>query len=233
MYCGIYAPWDHVPKFLRYAEVMNPLVPVMYFFDANDVEGHEEKLKTWRHFVVTDAYFNDARFGPGSLIFDYEQNVRLVEALYLLSLDRDDAPNKVNQITEEQLATERAEWVWFPVELTEKELLDPYVPIKAAFEELQLQQFRDHLSEWLNAALSIDAVDEYMSAGEIIMVYDHLKKMYSAAWLIFQRDTERTQYKDKTRRARESSDCPDGKQGELEEEETDNIDGETNDSISL
>lgn len=217
MYCGVYAPWDHVPKFLRYSEVINPLVPVQYFFDANDIEGHEKNLKRWRYHVVNDGYFNDERFGPGHLIYDYELNIRLVEALSLLLLDHDDS-TYAKKVPEEQLTVEKEEWIWFPTELSRKELLDPYVAIKAAFEDFNLQQFRDHLAEWLSTALSVNAVDEYISAGEIIMVYDHLKKMYSAAWLIFQRDTERTQYNDRTKKAQAEKNSAGSQQNDLDKD---------------
>ncbi|NVM64195.1 hypothetical protein FHW88_002523 [Mucilaginibacter sp. SG538B] len=195
MYCGVYAPWDHAPKFLRFSEVMDPMIPVKYFFDADDVEGHQETLKTWRHHVVNDGFYSDKRFGPGVLFHDYELNIRLIEGLYLLFLEHQEFSYEKKKVDVEQLSAEKEEWLWFPAELSEKELLNPYVILEAAFDEVKPQEFRDHLVEWLAAALSTHAIDESMSPGEIITVYEHLKKMYSAAWLIFQRDTEHAFFK--------------------------------------
>ncbi|PWK79712.1 HEPN domain-containing protein [Mucilaginibacter oryzae] len=193
MYCGVYAPWDHAPKFLRFSEVMDPMNPVRYFFDAHDVEGHQQALKNWRHYVVNDEYYNNERFGPSVLYHDYELNVRLIESLYLLFLEDQEHSYHRKKVSHEQLNTEKQEWDWYPVELTEEELRNPFTILKAAFEEVKLQEFRDHLSEWLAAVLSTHAIDETMSPGEIITVYEHLKKMYSAAWLIFQRSIEKSQ----------------------------------------
>jgi hypothetical protein len=188
MYCGVYAPWDHYPKFLRQSEVRNPFIPLKGFFDANDVEGHFEKLKKWRHYVVNFEHYNDERFGPGNLLYDYELNIRLLECLYILFLDYQEHQYILAKIREEQLASEKEKWGWYPNDLTTEELLNPYLVIKAAFDEIQPEQFRDHLWEWINAALSSNAIDETTTPGEIITVYEHIKKMYSAAWLIFQRE---------------------------------------------
>jgi hypothetical protein len=80
-----------------------------------------------------------------------------------------------------QLAFERESWRWFLDNLSGGELLDPYPLINAIFEDVKPQEFRDHLSEWLHAALSTDAIDEGMTTSEIITIYEHLLKLYSAA----------------------------------------------------
>ncbi|WP_114937798.1 hypothetical protein [Mucilaginibacter endophyticus] len=191
MYCGVYAPWDHAPKFLRLSEVKNPMLPVKYFFDAHDVEGHEGILKHWRDHVVNDGFYNHQRFGPGVIYHDYELNVRLIEALHLLMLEHESTSYLKKSVTAEQLDTEKEKWVWFPSGLSEQELYNPYIIIKAAFKEIEPQEFRDHLSEWLVAALSVQAIDESVTPGEIITVFEHLKKLYSAAWIIRQREHDK------------------------------------------
>ncbi|MGF7075082.1 hypothetical protein [Mucilaginibacter sp. 3215] len=206
MYCGVYAPWDHAPKFLRFSEVKDPMIPIKYFFDTDDVEGHQETLKAWRHHVVNDGFYSDKRFGPGVLVHDYELNVRLIEGLYLLFLEHQEFSYNKKKVDVEQLSAEKNDWLWFPLELSEKELLDPYTILEAAFDEVKPQEFRDHLAEWLAAALSTNAVDESMSPGEIITIYEHLKKMYSAAWLIFQRETEHTFFKFKATKGKSLED---------------------------
>jgi hypothetical protein len=198
MYCGVYAPWDHYPKFLRQSEVRNPMRSLKGFFDANDVEGHFTKLKKWRHYVVNDEHYDDERFGPGYLLCYYELNIRLLECLYILLLDYNENSYNYQKVDGEQLNSEKEEWVWYPRDLTEKELLNPYLVIKSVFDEIQPEQFRDHLWEWINAALSSNAIDETTTPGEIITVYEHIKKMYSAAWLIVQRDNEKPFLKEKT-----------------------------------
>jgi hypothetical protein len=49
------------------------------------------------------------------------------------------------------------------------------------------------LKEWLHAALYKQEIDESMRPAEVAKVFDSMKKLYSAAWLILQRhgnDTE-------------------------------------------
>ncbi len=187
MYCGVYAPWDHAPKFLRQSEVRDPFIILKGFFDGNDVDGHTAKLKSWRHYVVNEEYYNDERFGPGNLIYDYEQNVKFLEAVFLLLLDDQEPSFDKIKITPDHLAIEKNTWSWYPVDFIEKELLNPYLVFKVAFDEIPPQAFRDYLWEWFEAALCSSPLDETTSAAEIITVYEQLKKMYAAAWLIFQR----------------------------------------------
>ncbi len=217
MYHGVYAPWEHYPKFLRQSEVRNPLIPLKGFFDANTVEGHIEKLKRWRFFVVGVEHYDDVRFGPGNLLYDYELNIRLLESLYLLLLDYQEHSYSYTKITEADLAGEKERWVWYPSDLTEKELLNPHLIIKAGFDEVQPQEFRDHLWEWINAALSSNPIDESMTPGEFITVYEHLVKLYSAAWLIFRRETEGSHLK----RAPESANTIGSVTGDQREANTD------------
>ncbi|NVM65066.1 HEPN domain-containing protein [Mucilaginibacter sp. SG538B] len=188
MYYGVHAPWDHSPKFLRFLEIKNPIILVKHFFDARTVEAHEQRLTNWRDHVVNDGYYNDQRFGPGALYHDYELNIRLIESLYLLLLEHEHTAYRKKEVTIEDIIEEKVQWSWYPTALTEKELLNPYLVVTNAFADIKPQEFRDHFVEWLVAALSAQAINEELTASEIFTVYDHLKKLYSAAWVIRQRE---------------------------------------------
>lgn len=69
--------------------------------------------------------------------------------------------------------------------------MNPYIAVKRVFKEIKPQQFRDYLNEWIHFALSTHAVEDSMSMNEIILVYKSVKKLYSAAWIIRQRESDK------------------------------------------
>jgi len=188
MYTGKYAPWDEYPKILRHYEVQEPLNVLKDFFSADWPKDHKKRLKRWRQYVISETYFNDKRFGPGTLLYQHELNIRLLEATYLLLLN-DYPVLKKYLVTAEQITQERATWYHYPKNLSDKELLNPFNVIKKIFKDLSLPQYREHLNEWLYDALSRKTTAEGIDAADILLVYDNMLKLYSAAWLILQRST--------------------------------------------
>lgn len=190
MYCGKYAPWEHYPKNLRFSEVQYPLTVVNQFFDLDWPKGHFEDLKTWRYYVINYESFKHERFGPGKLFDTYEATLKLLEALHLLYLDNEDDDRSV-ATSDKQVNEEKQLWYWFPEKLSPEELMNPYIAVKRVFKEIKPQQFRDYLNEWIHFALSTHAVEDSMSMNEIMLVYKSVKKLYSAAWIIRQRESDK------------------------------------------
>jgi hypothetical protein len=190
MYCIKYAPLEHYPKNLRFSEVQYPLKVVNHFFELAWPKGHYEALKTWRYYVVNYESFQHKIFGPGKVFETYEATLKLLEALHLLYFD-DQGEDRSIATSEKQLSEERQLWYWYPENLLPEELINPYLAIKRAFEEIEPQQFRDYLREWIRFALSANAVGENMSTNEILQVYESVKKLYSAAWMIRQRESNK------------------------------------------
>jgi len=190
MYYGVYAPWEHYPKNLRHYEIQNPLSVIEEFFSCAWPKSHRRDLKEWRDFVINEKFFTGKKHGPCSVLFIHEINLKLLEALYLLWLDYEE--NKYSRSTppEAQLEEEKEKWIYFPNNLSDKELLNPYKVVKKIFKEISPQQFRDYLNDWLHWALSNSAIDETVVPGEVIMVYENMLKLYSAAWLIHQRQVK-------------------------------------------
>ena len=89
MYLTQYAPWEHYPKTLILKEFMDPLSVVDDFFSCDSLEGHAERLKEWRYYAVNDKVYKDkdVRRSPGGLLFEYDMNLKLLEAVYLLYLN--------------------------------------------------------------------------------------------------------------------------------------------------
>jgi len=188
MFFGKYAPWENYPKKLRHFEVVNPLVVITDFFSANLLGGHYKKLKNWRRYILKDKVYKDKRHGPGSLLFFYDMNVRLLEAAYLLYYNDRIAKNGKVIVSVAELEVERKLWEDFPENLSHKEMYDPYQAVKKVFRKISLQQYRDYLHEWLYAALYMKGSNDELEAEEIKFVYKNMRKLYSAAWLIYQRE---------------------------------------------
>ncbi|GAC1314707.1 MAG: hypothetical protein NVSMB24_39630 [Mucilaginibacter sp.] len=195
MHTGHYAPWEHYPKTLRQYEIESPLSVVADFFSTDSVKGHSKTLKEWRHYVVSDGYYDDGRHGPASLLFNYDLNLKILEAMYLLLLDHKNFSYRQEKLTEAHMVEEKEHWAYFPKNLSLKEQLDPFKAVKKVFKKIKPQHYRDYLHEWSHAALYNKAENESLYASEIISVYENLLKLYSAAWLIYQRNSGKTAYK--------------------------------------
>ena len=189
MYWDIYAPWEHYPKTLHHEEMMNPMLVIADFFSSDSVKGHKRHLKTWRYYVINNESYPGGRHGPGNLLFDYDLNLKLLEAVYLLYCHYRNYAYRQPIITEEQLSHEKETWSYFPNKLSAKEIQNPYQGIRKVFKKISPQQYRDYLHEWLHSALYIKADVEGLTAGNVLLVYDNLVKLYSLAWLIYQRET--------------------------------------------
>lgn len=90
-------------------------------------------------------------------------------------------------VTVDELKLEREQWEEFPDNLSHKEMHNPYAAVKKIFKKMPLQEYRDHLHEWLYAALYIKGGDEELETDEVKLVYKNMLKLYSAVWLIYKR----------------------------------------------
>jgi HEPN domain-containing protein len=187
MYTGYHTPWDHYPKYLPYKEFINPINFLSEFFNAHSLKGHRRDLTEWRHYAVSDECFHEKKFGPGQLLYTHELNVKLLEAMYVMLINYECSYPKPPSPTELQLAQEKKTLRPFPKDLSPKELLNPLKVAKKIFKDLSLPQYREHLYEWLNEALIIKHIAESMDAADVILVYENMLKLYSAAWLILHR----------------------------------------------
>ncbi|HEY2582284.1 MAG TPA: HEPN domain-containing protein [Mucilaginibacter sp.] len=188
MYNGTYAPWEHYPKTLRHYEVENPISVIAEFFSTDSVNGHSRQLKVWRRYVVNNESYNDKDHGPGTLLFIYDMNLKILKAMFLLLCNYKNFSYRRETIGEGQLELEKQQWEYFPENLSKEEQLDPYKAVKKVFKKIKPQQYRDYLHEWVHAALYNTADNENLYAGEVITVYENLLKLYAAAWLIHQRE---------------------------------------------
>lgn len=160
------------------------------FFQSDWPQGHRKDLLEWRTAVVNEAPYEDKQFGPGTLIFIYEQNNMLMEALHLLLLEWKDSWLQMKDATQAQMEKERKAWHYFPKELSKEGLVSPFKELDACFKQLKPQHYRDNLNAWLHTAMANHEADETLPAGDIIRVYDNMLKFYDIGWLIYKRYIE-------------------------------------------
>jgi len=186
MYEGTFAPWEHYPKFLYFDEVQNPLSVLDDFFNSDWLEEHQKDLKRWRDAVIADDYFKDEKFGPATLLFNYNLTVRLLEAMYLLWVKYEHDWRNPKSLTDEELLEQMEEWD-NPDNLSDAELRNPYLVIERVFKTYSVPQYRSIFEEWLYNALSIKTCEEEIRVNELVPVYENMLLLYSAAWLIHKR----------------------------------------------
>lgn len=151
--------WDFYPLNLRPEQVNNPLSVVTTFFDNDSLPGHLERLQTWRKCIIEDQYFEGDKGSPSELLHFYKLNICLLEAAYLLK-DKS--------------------YSFF------KQVANPYLDFKQAFEYYDLLTYRAILYQWLEFGLSASAANEFIDTKDLIRVYENLQKLYNAAWKIHQ-----------------------------------------------
>jgi len=189
MYDGSNVLWDEYPKTLSFQQIQNPISVNREFFSGTWPEENLKNIKEWRYYVVNFKQYKN-KHGASVLLFTSEEIISLLKACYLLSLVYSDRTIRhKRQLTDKEVETAKIEWPNFPKNLSGEEVKNPYKVLEKAFKEIGLATFRDYLKYWLHAALSKKAIDETMTAGEIILVYDSLRKISSAAFIIFQTET--------------------------------------------
>src|ERR1700754_2032998 len=186
MRLGYHAPWEYYPKNLYFEEVQNPYVVLNEFFGSWP-DSHKRELKQWKKVAVGNTYFKGKPHGPAELLFTWEQVIRLIEACYLLWITRKISNlQKEDLITRELLEKAKEKWIYFPDDLSEQELLNPYLVLKEIYKYMSVQKYRDHLKDWLYAALYNHPLDDERILSEMKRVYHNLCRLYSAAWMIQQ-----------------------------------------------
>lgn len=164
-----------------------PLNILADFFADDWLPGHLAQLKTWRDHILKNDYFRGDKNSPAELLYFHKLNVALLEALYLLYGSKDNST--LMDITDLEL--ERSTWRDYPQNLTDEELLNPYPTIQICFNTYSLLGYKSHLYEWLEFGLSSSSADEFIETRDLVTIYENLQKLYSAAWLIYQRNSRR------------------------------------------
>jgi len=186
----IFNQWAHLPINLAAEQIANPLNVLDDFFSSSWLPEHIEELYKWRNSILETNFFVDAKGSPVSLLTAYKNNLKLIEASYLIVAAYRNGYDRYRlSIAEnaEQLADEKQKWSHFPTLLNEVGLMNPLAVIEGFFNVFNLQEYREQLEEWLENGLSNQSADKWMESSKIISVYENLQKLYCAAWLIYQR----------------------------------------------
>ena len=183
------------PVHLKLFEVNNPLLVLKDFFTYDWLPGHLERLKAWRTYILADDYYKGTKNSPAELLYFYKLNIRLVEAMHVYK-QKGLPPEALSTVP--RLEQEKNTWRDFPANLSQIEMLNPMLVIQDFFLKCDLLQYNSILYEWLEYGLSAKASNEFIETGDLITVYEHLQKLYSAAWLILQRLSEKPYFKAET-----------------------------------
>ena len=186
----IFNQWDHLPINLAAEQIANPLIAIDDFFSAAWLPEHIEELYKWRKSILESNFFVDAKGSPVSLLTAYKNNLKLIEAAYLINAAYKNGYYSYSVAiskSAEQLTDEKQKWSHFPTLLNEVELMNPLAVIEDLFNAFSLPEYREQLDEWLENGLSNQSADKWMESSKIISVYENLQELYGAAWLIYQR----------------------------------------------
>ncbi|MBD1384602.1 HEPN domain-containing protein [Mucilaginibacter rigui] len=188
------------PRYLDQDEVNDPLKVISDFFSADWLPGHLESLLEWRKYVIEEIYYTDEhKKSPAGLLFTHQLNARLVEAVYLISRTRRalKLADAIHINFDVQLKQEEQEWLHYPIYLSSVERINPYLAISNFFKVYTVAQYLDLLYEWLETGLSNYSANEFLDTSDVIYFYENMQKLYEAAWIIRQRETEPTLKKSK------------------------------------
>ena len=153
-----YNQWDFCPVSLSAEEAADPFKVIDDFFSSDSLEGNLEMLKDWRDFVLRDDYYRDKKGSPTGLYFFYKQNLKLIDAMYLVMQALSQAKGREHGEHLIQLTNMLAH-------LPEAETLEIYTTLTSSFSDYNLPQYRQQLDEWLEHGLSANAAGEFITSG--------------------------------------------------------------------
>ncbi len=156
------------------------------FFNDDWLPEQLAQLERWRDYILKNDYYVDAKGNPGGLLTFYELNVSLIEAMWELFKHA----QPIDFYDSNTIATEQVNWRDYPKNLSEQELIDPLLVITFFFKDYSVDDYRKQLREWLEHGLNRLSADGWINAGDIVRVYENLQKLYSAAWIIYQRSSD-------------------------------------------
>lgn len=158
---------DNIPINLLPEQLLNPLSVFEDFFSDDSLEGHLQRLKDWRDHVLKDDFYRDMKGSPAGLLYFYRLNVCLVEVAFLLK----------NCESMKQVAA------LISGQADKENVLDVF---HSLFELHDLSWYRSQLYEWLEHGMSSQAAREFIETADLIFLFENLKLLYQAAWLIIE-----------------------------------------------
>ncbi len=190
-----YNEWDFLPLSLRPKQVNEPMIVLDHFFDNDSLSGHREILRDWCYTLFKDDYYRNQQGSPSGLFYHHELTVNLVEAAYLL---KDSGNRTTASATVAQIQREQGEWSFYPSTLSLNEQLNPYLVFDRFFADYSLPEYREQLHDWLHHGLSSMASREFIEPQDLVRVNDNLQALYTAAWFVFQRTTDKPSHRKRT-----------------------------------
>lgn len=145
-------------------------------------------MKKWRKHVINIKQYK-SRHGTGRVFANYEETIQLIEAARIF-IQHKEVVALSSVATESIINFEKDNWAYFPKNLSQKELLEPIITLDKFFKSIVASQYKDIFHEWLRLALSYRSAGETLTAREVVIPYENLRKLYSALWLVHKRWTQ-------------------------------------------
>jgi hypothetical protein len=121
-------------------EAEEPLSVLASFFNDHTLEERLAQLREWRRCVLVEGESMSDNEGPAGLLKLHKATVKLLEALYLLSVTDD----KIAVLSDpEQLQLEKAKWSSVPVMLDDDVLASPVILIEDFYHAYTLKEVRN------------------------------------------------------------------------------------------
>ncbi|RKR82863.1 hypothetical protein BDD43_3054 [Mucilaginibacter gracilis] len=158
------------------------------FFDLGFPKEHRKDLKKWRNHVINKKKYND-QHGAARVFGNYEETIQIIEVADICNRHKD-LVGSSSIVPICIVNMEQSEWSYFPKKMSQKEILNPTVAIRNFFKAFSAQEYKDVFHEWLRLALSNKSAGETLSAKEVVLPYENLRKLYSALWLVYKRSSK-------------------------------------------
>lgn len=169
------------------------LATVEHFFDARNVNSYLTFTDHWMEELLGKKLAKNRRkpserYDVYGLISElFEQANDLANCTEGLSMIEHSA--KVNLVF---LTNEKHVLDYFPYQLKQKELLNPVLVILKTFRKITVKYYLKTLKEWVKIGLSSSYAAE--NADLIVPLYQNIKRIISACWLIHERAISKNSY---------------------------------------
>jgi hypothetical protein len=149
------------------------------------------------HAAYKDDYWKKGE--PGTILNAYENIERLIEAVFLINSNKNNAEEaNASLSTDENIIQQavvdpalycgwhdkRKAWEFFPRHLSKKEFINPYTVFQKFFKFHDLATWREELHELFFCSLISDSTVRTGIDLDYLGIYKHLQKLIEAAHLI-------------------------------------------------
>jgi len=163
-------------------EAVDPYQVINHFFDAGSIT-EMKKLFTAACTAALSQQYSWQRGCPGNLLYFYEQLELLVEACYLISINKKYNRKYLKKI-QHQFKKRSLQKIQLPTLLSATECSNPFLVMQSFFELHSIKKWKQWLYAWMEAGLSDYDVLQSIGTQSILPYHLHVQKLMDACWCI-------------------------------------------------